>query len=143
MVYNAKTYEFQTARTCPKMVLIEASVHDEEHFAIDAPGMRTLYVKRPKAEETAEVYVKCWYNERIHALDCGDEAATWFSRYILNEDSGVRLGYHAGTFQRDICTAHKKFLKFYKNFTNDSAVIIIYLPYYLKLIFYAFAGFVF
>lgn len=58
IVYGEKDHEFRTARTYPKMVLIEVSVHDEEHFAIDAPGMRTLYVKRPKIGTAEEVYVK-------------------------------------------------------------------------------------
>lgn len=66
---------------------------------------------------------RCWLNERIHALDCGDEAANWFSRYIQGKDSGLRLGYHAGFYQRDIKTVHQKFLKFYTNLTNDSSVI--------------------
>lgn len=57
-MYNEKDLEFRTARTFPKMVLIEVTVHDEEHFAVDAPGMRTLYVKRPKFEEATEIYVK-------------------------------------------------------------------------------------
>ena len=47
VVYGAKDNEFRTARTYPKMVFIDVSVHDENHFAIDAPTMRTLYVKIP------------------------------------------------------------------------------------------------
>lgn len=40
------------------MVLIEVRVHDEEHYAIDAPDMETLYVKIPKLGEAKELYVK-------------------------------------------------------------------------------------
>lgn len=57
MVYDETNFEFITARTYPKMVLMEVNVHDENHFAIDAPGMRTLYVKRPKSGDAKEVYV--------------------------------------------------------------------------------------
>lgn len=58
IVYNETDLEFRTARTYPKMVLIEVSVHDEDHLAFDAPGMRTLYVKLPKVGEAKEVYIK-------------------------------------------------------------------------------------
>lgn len=57
LVYHARNKEFRTARTNPHMVLIEVNVHDEHHLAIDAPGMRTLYVKLPKSGEAEEVYV--------------------------------------------------------------------------------------
>lgn len=33
--------------------------------------------------------------------------------------SGLQLDFHKDFFQRDIKTAHKKFLKFYTDFTND------------------------
>lgn len=58
IVYGENDSEFRTARTYPNMVLINVSVHDEEHLAFDAPGMRTLYVKRPKVGEAKEIYVK-------------------------------------------------------------------------------------
>lgn len=58
MVYGENDSEFRTSRTYPKMVLIEVSAHDENHVAINAPGMTTLYVKIPKIGETKEVYVK-------------------------------------------------------------------------------------
>lgn len=69
------------------------------------------------------MYDRWFNNEKVHALDCGDEAANWFSRYIQDKSFGLRLGYNAGVHERDIRTAHKKTLKFYTNFTNDSAVI--------------------
>lgn len=33
----------------------------------------------------------------MQSIDCGDEAATWLSRYILDEDKGLRLGYNIAT----------------------------------------------
>jgi hypothetical protein len=41
----------------------------------------------------------------VQTLDCGEEAATWFSQYILGKDTGARLGYYMQenpTFRRDI-----------------------------------------
>lgn len=41
----------------------------------------------------------------MKTLDCGEEAATWFSRFILGKDTGARLGYYLQenpAFRRDI-----------------------------------------
>ncbi|XP_063927745.1 mitochondrial amidoxime-reducing component 1 isoform X2 [Zophobas morio] len=120
VVYGAKDNEFRTARTYPKMVFIDVSVHDENHFAIDAPTMRTLYVKIPSREDSKVANVKWWQDERVQAIDCGDEAASWFSRYIIERDSGLRLGYNDASQKRDITKAHAKLLDYYKNLSNKS-----------------------
>lgn len=66
-----------------------------------------------------------WNSEKIPSLDCGDEAASWFSKYILKKDSGMRLGYHGGVYKRNLEKTCKKVLKFYKNLSNDSGVNFI------------------
>lgn len=38
------------------------------------------------------LYCRVWGDE-VKALDCGDEAACWLSRYICKQDSGARLVY--------------------------------------------------
>lgn len=120
VVYAEKDREFRSARTYPKMVLIDVAVHDEDHLAIDAPTMRTLYVKIPSKSETKESIVKLHNNEEIQTIDCGDEAASWFSRYILGKDTGLRLGYHDSSRRRDIKKTHKTLLDYYKNLSNSS-----------------------
>jgi uncharacterized protein YcbX len=120
VVYGAKDNEFRTARTYPKMVFIDVAIHDEDHLAIDAPTMRTLYVKIPKREENNTTSVKCWQNERIQGIDCGDEAASWFSRYIIERDTGLRLAYNDANQRRDITKTHQKILNYYKNLGNQS-----------------------
>ncbi|XP_044269581.1 mitochondrial amidoxime reducing component 2-like isoform X1 [Tribolium madens] len=120
IVYGAKDHEFRTARIYPKMVLINVSVHDEDHFAIDAPTMKTLYVKIPNRKDNAVTKVKCCYNEYIEAIDCGDEAADWFSRYTNERDFRLRLGYNDANQQRDITKSHYKLLNYYKNLSNQS-----------------------
>lgn len=64
IVYTEREHEFRTARTYPKLLAIDVSVHDENHLAIDAPTMRTLYVKIPTTEignETAIKYEKIYF----------------------------------------------------------------------------------
>lgn len=58
MVYGEKDREYKSARTYPKMVLIHVAIHDEGHLAIDAPNMKTLYVKIPSKFEKNESFIK-------------------------------------------------------------------------------------
>lgn len=62
--------------------------------------------------------------ETLYSADCGDEAALWLSRYILEKDSGLRLGYNNGNHQRDISKSHAVLLNYYKNLSNNSTVRI-------------------
>lgn len=57
-MYTEKEHEFRTARTYPKLLLIDVAVHDENHLAIDAPTMRTLYVKLPSEDDEKETTIK-------------------------------------------------------------------------------------
>lgn len=120
VVYSENDNEFRTARTYPKMVLIDVSVHDGNYLAVDAPTMRTLYVKIPNNEDNQESVVRLHKGEEIYAIDCGDEAALWLSRYILEKDSGLRLGYHDASRRRDISKTHKTILDYYVNLSNSS-----------------------
>lgn len=120
VVYGERDFEFRTARTYPKMVLIDVSVHDGEHLAIDAPTMRTLYVKIPSKEDYKQMKIKWHLGEEVQGIDCGDEAAAWFSRYILEMDSGLRLAYNDASKRRDITKTHKFLLDYYKNLSNEA-----------------------
>lgn len=122
------------------MVLIEVSLHDNTYFVFEAPGMRQLYVNIPvigEGEEKLITYVliivfvsklifnlkyRIWNDEKIPASDCGDEAAIWFSRYILDEPTGLRLGYHFGEVRRDITTTHREDIKRFMNLNNKATV---------------------
>lgn len=44
LVYKESDKEFRTARTYPKMVLIEVTTNDPDIITINAPGMGTLNV---------------------------------------------------------------------------------------------------
>lgn len=62
-------------------------------------------------------------SEKIYAIDCGEEAAAWISRYILEKDFGLRLGYNDGTHRRDITNTHVPLLRLYPNLSNKAIVI--------------------
>lgn len=55
-------------------------------------------------------------------IDCGDEVAKWLSEYILEKDSGLRMGYHDGLQRRNIKEAFKKYFKYYPNLQNEATV---------------------
>lgn len=120
VVYSEKDNEFRTARTYPKMVLIDVSIHDDNYLAVDAPTMRTLYVKIPNSKENKTSFIRLHKGEEIYAIDCGDEAASWFSRYILEKDTGLRLGFHDASRRRDLSKTHKNILDYYTNISNSS-----------------------
>lgn len=52
IVYNEQTKEFKTARTCPKMVLVNVSLDGTDAVKLSAPDMPELRVKVPQASES-------------------------------------------------------------------------------------------
>lgn len=72
------------------------------------------------------VVYRVWWNEKVQTLDCGEEAAIWFSRYILGKDEGARLGYYLQenpAFRRDISKVKlTAFQQHYKRLLNHDVV---------------------
>ena len=65
----------------------------------------------------------------VETVDCGDKAAQWLSKYLLNQDCGVRLGYHlVDPAPRMI--ALKKFTQCYKTFRKSDLVTFGQFMYY-------------
>ena len=70
-----------------------------------------------------------WYDDVVETVDCGDTAAQWLSKYLLNQDCGVRLGYHLvdTVSQRAVL---KKFTQCYKTLRNSDLVTFEQFMYY-------------
>lgn len=51
IVYDEKTEEFKTARTYPKMLLINVTLDDNDAVKLSAPNMPELQVKVPQDSE--------------------------------------------------------------------------------------------
>lgn len=58
-------------------------------------------------------------------MDCGAEAASWISRYILQTEFGLKIGFHEGKQRRNITDTHKEYLKTYEHLSNESTVSIL------------------
>ncbi len=67
----------RTAREFPRMVLIEPRIVDGE-LLVEAPNHRTL---RVPGRESVITNIVAW-DDMCEAMDCGEEAAEWFSRYL-------------------------------------------------------------
>lgn len=86
--------ETVTARTYPKMVLISPKFNGNI-MTLSAPDMKDIAVNMSELySSTNTIKVKIWL-DNANCVDCGDEAAQWFSKYILGEDEGFRLAFYA------------------------------------------------
>nr|CAD7266450.1 unnamed protein product [Timema shepardi] len=95
VIYGDKYFDHKNAKTYPKMVLINISSEKEGEVKFEAPGMPALRLQVPDhANKLNDKYCLLWLNDKVKTLDCGEEVASWMSRYILDKESGVRLGYH-------------------------------------------------
>lgn len=126
IIFTSKDHEFRTARTYPNLMLISVTVKDKDHLLLNAPNMSTLCFKMPfnssLVQEEGVKQTKFSYHggEILTTYDCGDEVAKWLSQYLLNKESGLRLGYNDGRYTRDITKAHKQLLNYYKHLSNSS-----------------------
>lgn len=70
--------EFLSQRQHPRMCLVDVVMHDTE-FVLSAPAMPVLHLEPIHAGAHTQVTV---WGDRVTALDMGDTAAQWFSRYL-------------------------------------------------------------
>uniref|UniRef100_A0A182U3E7 MOSC domain-containing protein n=1 Tax=Anopheles melas TaxID=34690 RepID=A0A182U3E7_9DIPT len=93
MVTNADG-KFVTARMKPKMVLVQPRFDERfETMYLTAPGMPELRIE-VGALGVADATRSTVWGETVPTVDCGSEAARWFSRYLLDKEDGYRLRYY-------------------------------------------------
>ncbi|KAK5644009.1 hypothetical protein RI129_007854 [Pyrocoelia pectoralis] len=118
VVYNPSDKKFQTARTIPQLVLITMSAVGHDRVQFTAPNVPNLVIKVPNALNDQTVTIRQHHEERILAIDCGDEAAEWISQYALEDGTGLRIAYHDGKQRRNINVSHQNYLKTYSRISN-------------------------
>lgn len=84
--------EFVTGRTYPKLVQVSPQIEGDE-MILSAPGMIDLTVDFARLFTVTPIKANVW-GQTVDAVDCGEEAARWFSRYILQEDFGFRFVFY-------------------------------------------------
>lgn len=100
--------EMVSSRTYPKMVLIAPKI-EGNILTITAPDMPSFRIDIDKLHESVKLMkVKLW-TDRFECVDCGDEAAKWFSKCILGTDEGFRLAFYPSSMPKPVIE-DKKYL---------------------------------
>lgn len=106
MVIQTKNGRFVTARQYPQMVKIQPKIKGSV-MTLSAPGMRDVEVDFERLYKTKHIKCSVW-DQPVDAVDCGEDVARWFSRYILEDDFGLRLVFYAKELSmRDVRTNNK------------------------------------
>jgi len=94
MIYKAASGEFVTIRQCPKLVLIETSINDDNILSLAAPEMLNFRVDLSEFETPGFVKsVKMWRKHSIEGFDCGDEVSDWLCKFLSKPSGVYRLIY--------------------------------------------------
>lgn len=112
-----------------EMLYTETKAVDTESVKFTHPSAVTeLVVKVPTSSDSKIVNVQL---KNISGLDCGEEAAKWFSQLLLQKDDGLRLLFHdkLDSFQ----PKWKEFIDYYKKmrtehvgtFTNQASFMLL------------------
>lgn len=100
--------EFVTGRQYPTMVLVQPTFH-ENIMRLSAPGMIDVEIDVQRLKNIPPITTRVW-NQPVQTVDCGEEVARWFSRYLLAEDFGLRLMYYPhDSATRDVKDSNKSF----------------------------------
>lgn len=84
-----------TARTHPKIVLIQPRF-DGPQMVLSAPEMPNIKINVFNISLKPVTKTSVWQQE-VQSIDCGDDVAVWLSRYICNDDVGMRLSFYPQT----------------------------------------------
>lgn len=82
---------FVTARQQPKMVQVSPTIEDSI-LTLQAPGMMSISIDLSRIR--GKWFLTAVWGHAVPALDCGEEIARWLSRFIFQEDTGLRLVYY-------------------------------------------------
>ncbi|XP_062573249.1 mitochondrial amidoxime-reducing component 1-like [Saccostrea cucullata] len=90
--------DFLSQRHYSKMALIRVSSHKDD-IHLDAPGQPTLVLKKnPPVDKSRFIMTRVW-GLRLLGMDCGDEAAHWFQKFLQTEED-VRLVVSSGSMPK-------------------------------------------
>lgn len=107
MIVN-KDGDFVTARAHPKLVKVVPKVEGDT-LTLSAPGMIVLSIDIARLMKTSPIKANVW-GQTVDAVDAGEEAARWFSRYVFQDDFGLRLVFYPASFPtRDVREVNQMF----------------------------------
>ena len=96
-----------------------------------APGMLSVSIDLAKVR--GKSFRAAVWGQAVPACDCGEEAARWLSRFLLQEDVGLRLVYYP--LERPAREVRTKNKVFPLTDTIDTVSLFTFLFYFLWTIF--------
>lgn len=103
-----ENFNFVTARKYPKLIHIMPEF-DQDIMTLSAPDMKKIEVDFKTLLKSELIDAEVW-DEKVKVHDAGDDVAEWVSKFILNENSGIRLVYFASNVPtRDVREKNKVF----------------------------------
>lgn len=119
MVLLSSNGKFTTARQFPKLVHIFPRFEGED-MILSAVGMTDIKINVPKLFTLQPIKKEVW-GKPVDTVDCGDDVAKWFSRYLVNEDFGMRLVFYPSS--QPSAEAVNKSSSFLTMSTNDTGAM--------------------
>ncbi|XP_012288201.1 mitochondrial amidoxime reducing component 2 isoform X3 [Orussus abietinus] len=99
--------QFVTGRQLPAMVQVSPSVSGST-LTLRAPGMMAISVDLARIR--GKSFRAAVWGQAVAACDCGEEVARWLSRFLLQEDTGLRLvNYPLERSSREVRTKNQPF----------------------------------
>lgn len=87
--------QFVTGRAHPRLVLVQPKIKNDS-MTLSAPDMIDFVLDIPNLYTIPQITSSVW-QQPIQAIDCGDEVAKWLSRFICNDEIGLRLVFYPNT----------------------------------------------
>lgn len=102
--------QFITGNEQPRLVKVTPFISGNI-LTLTAPGMMDHLLDIEDLEYKGTIKATLW-GEKVPTVDCGEEVAKWFSRFLLSEDTGLRLVYFPyDTTTRDVRKQNNKVFK--------------------------------
>lgn len=101
--------QFVTGRQHPTLVQIMPQIENDK-MVLSAPGMIDIEVDIKRLYSVPSTKANVW-GQQVDAIDAGEEVAKWISRFILTEDTGLRLVFYPNTEPtREVREKNQKFV---------------------------------
>lgn len=97
--------KFVTARAYPNLLLVQPKIENDK-MTLSAPGMLDLEIDISHLYKIPAERATIWHDS-VRAIDCGEEAARWLSRFIQAEDFAFRLLFYPDKKPTRNCTIHE------------------------------------
>lgn len=111
--------QFVTARTYPKLLLIQPKV-DGDQISLSTPDGSSASISLEQLQKRKPETSYVW-RQPVETVDAGDEVAAWISKFILGQSEGLRLVYYPK--ESTMRAIHLKFKQYKNLLKSDSSAL--------------------